>query len=195
MPAWGNTDSIYDKPHFPKERQVHDYVNLTTANVANSGTSTIRFTGTGADTAANLGVVANMYVVAANTGVSGEAGFFASNVYITAVTGNTITLSSPLTGNIPAGTIVEVDIPIPYATGEKAATYNQDTILVTASRLANNTVNVNHSSTGWTYVMKTTNGGDGAVRYRSEVLVAIANAVASNTNSGNTSFAQVYTGV
>jgi len=193
MSAWGNTDAITDKPHFPVERQVHEYLYLTTANLTLSGSRTIQFTGTGAADVANQGVTANMYVVVANSGVSGEAGFFASNVVVSSVSGNIVVLSAATTGNIAAGATVEIDKGIVYGAGS-ANTYNQDTILVTPSRIANATVNVNHSSTGWTYVLKSTNN-DGTVRYRSEVLVALANSVASNTNSGNTSFAQVYTGV
>ncbi|NDB87173.1 MAG: hypothetical protein EB127_31495 [Alphaproteobacteria bacterium] len=193
MSAWANTDSIYDKPHIPVERQVREYVYLTTANLTLSGSRTIQFTGTGAADVANQGVTANMYVVVANSGVSGEAGFFASNVVVSSVSGNIIVLSAVTTGNIAAGATVEIDKGIVYGAGP-ANTYNQDTILVTPSRLANSTVNVAAVGPGWSYVQKTTNN-DGAVRYRKELLVALANPVASNTNSGNTSFAQVYTGV
>jgi hypothetical protein len=195
MSAWGNTDSVYDKPHFSKERQVRPFVSLTTANTTTSGNTVIVFTGTGSLTAANLGVAPNMYVVGTNIGLSGEPGFFASNVRVSSVTGNTVTLNAPVTASIPAGVTVEFDTVIPYSSGITDSTYNQDTILVTASRLSNAAVSLNRPSTGWTHVMKTTNGGDGAVRYRSEVLVCTAAAVASNTASGNTSFGRVYSGV
>ena len=36
MPAWGNTDSVNDKPHMPLLRQVRDVVTTT---VANTGTA------------------------------------------------------------------------------------------------------------------------------------------------------------
>jgi hypothetical protein len=194
MSAWANTDSIYDKPHFPVERQVREFVFLTTANLSQTGATTIRFTGVGAATAANLGVNIGMYVVAtANSGVSGEPGFFASNVVVSSVSGNLVVLSAALTGNIASGATIEFDNVISYSAGT-ANTYNPDTILVTRTRLANATVNVVAVGTGWSHIMKTTNS-DGTVRYRKELLVALANPVASNTNSGNTSFTQVYTGV
>jgi hypothetical protein len=203
MPAWGSTDSIYSKPLFPVERQVHDFIVLTTANNTTSG-NTIVFQGTGALTAANLGVIPGMYIttpgtgspgtLTSNIGVSGEPGFFISNVAVVSVTGNVVRLTSSVTGNIAAGTLLEFDNVISWPAGT-ANTYNQDTILVTPTRLANNTVNVGKTSTGWMYVLKTTNGGDGAVRYRSEVLVALANTLATNTASGNTSTGRIFSGV
>jgi len=195
MSAWANTDSIFSKPLIPVERQVREFVNLTTANLTQTGATTIRFTGTGGATAANLGVVPGMYVVAsANSGVSGEPGFFSSNVQVISVTGNVVVISAATTGNIASGSTIEFDQGIVYKANTQANTYNQDTVLVTASRLANATVNVSKTGMGWTHVQKSVNG-DGTVRYRTELLVALANPVASNTNSGNTSFAQVYTGV
>lgn len=198
MPSWGNTDSVADKPHFAKERQVRQAaISLTTANVTTGGNTTIVFTGVGALTAANLGVVAGMYAYSssANVSYSGEPEFFIANNKVSSVTGNVVVLTSAVSGNVAAGLVVEFSAPIAYKSGVEANTYNQDTILVTASRVANAAVNVNHSHAGWTHVYKTTNGSDGAVRYRSETLVATANAVASNTASGNTSQAQIYTGI
>lgn len=198
MPSWGNTDSVADKPHFSKERQVRQStIPLTTANSTSAGGTTIVFTGVGALTAANLGVVAGMsaFSPSANVSSSGEPEFFIANNRVASVTGNVVVMTSAVSGIVAAGQTVEFSAPIPYANGEEANTYNQDTILVTVSRLANAAVNVNHSHAGWTHVYKTTNGSDGAVRYRSETLVATANAVASNTASGNTSQAQIYTGI
>jgi len=204
MPAWGSTDSIYSKPLFPVERQVREFVTLVTANTTNSGNTVIVFQGTGAATAANQGVVAGMYIttpgsgnrgVTSNTGVSGEPGFFVSNVAVVSVTGNVVVLSAATRGIISPGTTLEFDTAIVYPANTVANTYNQDTILVTPTRLANNTVNVSKTSTGWMYVLKTTNGGDGAVRYRTEVLVALANTLATNTASGNTSTGRIFSGV
>ena len=50
------------------------------------------------------------------------------------------------------------------------------------------------SSQGWVHIQKKTNN-DGTVRYLKETLVALANPVAANTNSGNTSFGQFLTGL
>jgi hypothetical protein len=197
MPAWGNTDSIYDKPHWPVERQVRRFIYLTTANNTTSG-NTIVFQGTGALTAANLGIVPGMYITSpvttsSNTGFSGTPGFFVSNVSVTSVTGNVVRLSAAVTGNIALGTLLEFDNTIPWP-ATSANTYNQDTILVTPTRLANNAVNVSKSSIGWVHVLTTTNN-DGTIRYRSEVLVSLANTRASNTASGNTSAGRIFSGV
>jgi hypothetical protein len=133
--------------------------------------------------------------VTSNTGVSGEPGFFVSNVAVVSVTGNVVVLSAATRGIISPGTTLEFDTAILYPANTVANTYNQDTILVTPTRLANNTVNLSKTSTGWMYVLKTTNGGDGAVRYRSEVLVSLANTLATNTASGNTSTGRIFSGV
>jgi hypothetical protein len=199
MSAWGNTDNSASKPKFDEERQTRISVQLTTANVTNAGNTTITFTYSdgAASNVANVGVAVGQFVYAANLSSNGVAGFFASNNKVTAISGNNVTFTNATFGSIPAGTVVEFDKVVPYATSNNyvLANTNLDTILVTPSRLANNTVNVGNITTGWNRILKTTNGGDGAVRYRHETLVVLANPVASNTNSGNTSFGQVYTGV
>ena len=58
----------------------------------------------------------------------------------------------------------------------------------------NNVVNVHPQHTGWVNIRKKVNN-DGSVRYQSETLVVLANPVASNTTSGNTSWGTAYTGV
>jgi hypothetical protein len=105
---------------------------------------------------------------------------------------------------VSAGFGVEFDKAIAYNTNKPVeVTYNQDTILVTASRMGagdnvytggNNLVNVQPSHTGWVHIQKKTNN-DGTVRYISETLVVTANATASNIYSGNTSWGTAYTGV
>ena len=54
--------------------------------------------------------------------------------------------------------------------------------------------NVGNITQGWVHIQKKTNN-DGTVRYLKETLVALANPVAANTNSGNTSWGQAFTGV
>jgi hypothetical protein len=108
MPSWGNSDSLADKPHFPQERQVRPTVTLTTANntVGNAG-KTIIFTGIGALTAANLGVVAGMSAFAANVSTSGEQEFFVSNNKVASVSTNTVTFQNTFFGTIPAGSTID----------------------------------------------------------------------------------------
>ena len=121
--------------------------------------------------------------------------------------------SNNLFNNVSAGFGVEFDKGIVYNSNKTVeTTYNQDTILVTATRLANTnapvgvngnqanvgsgitTAQVGNISQGWVHIQKKTNN-DGTVRYLKETLVALANPVASNTGSGNTSFGYFLTGL
>lgn len=190
MSAFSNTDSATSKPKFPYERQSRDTTQQTTANATTAFTNVIQFTGTGA------GVVVGQSVYAANLAINGIGGLFTSNNLVTAVTGNLVTFAANTFGTIPAGATVEFDTIIARPVAKPVeVTYNNDTVLVTATRLANSTVATGDVSLGWVHIQKKVNGGDGATRYLKETLVALASPVASNTNSGNTSFGQMYTGV
>lgn len=218
MPAWGNTDSLQDKPHFPAERTMRPA--LDTAN--NGGTSltyatsaaTYAINGSGTAVAANANTLFMSSTAGINVGMSitqttassnllynsGEGGFFLGNVTVLTVnSANVVLKPAPgqtyaLSGNVASGDLFIFGNTVTYPTGTYEATYWKDTILVTGTRLANATVNVSHPSTGWTHVRKKINN-DGTVRYLSEVLVALANPTAANTSSANTSNTQVYTGV
>lgn len=192
MSIWGNTDSIYDKPTIPEERQVRPNVTLTLAGTVTSG-NTLTFTG--ANSAVNAGIIAGMHVYAGNVSISGQDDFFVSNNTVKSVSTNVVVLTANVFGSVASGTTVYFGTLIPYTANTQANTYNHDTILVTASRIANAVVNVNHSHTGWTHIYKTVEASTGNIRYRSEVLVATANASASNTASGNTSVGRIYSGV
>lgn len=195
MSSWGNTDTANSEPLWPKLREVRDFANLTTANSTSSGATTIIFNGVGANTAANIGIVAGMYASATNlSAANSDPGFFKSNVRVTAVTTNVVTFSAATFGSIAANSTVQFDAVIPYTSGEEANTYVADTILVTATRIVNANIIIANTGTGWTHVYKTTNN-DGTIRYRKEVLVALANGRASNTFSGNTSQNTIYRGV
>jgi hypothetical protein len=211
MPSWGNTDSAQSKPHFPKERQVRIFASLTTANVTAAGSNTITFTGVGAQTAANVGIVAGMYVYGGGPGVltyTGQRDFFFGNNYVTSVTtsnnssNNQVFFAFPTTASIAAGATITFDTTVNYNNAVDANT-NPDTILITAGRSANNSTtsaspaiaNLGNLNQGWNYIRKKVNGGDGATRYIKETLVALANASASNTFSGNTSAGPVVSGL
>jgi hypothetical protein len=195
MSFWGNIDTANSEPQWPKLREVREFALLTTANSTSSGATTIIFNGVGANTAANLGITVGMYANAANlAAANSEPGFFKSNVRVTAVTTNVVTFSAATFGTIEANSTVQFDSAIVYPTGEVANTYSSDTILVTATRIVNANVIIANTGTGWTHVYRTTNN-DGTVRFRKEVLVALANATASNTFSGNTTQNTIYRGV
>ena len=191
MPSWGNTDSIYDKPHFPMERQVRPFATLTTYNTTASG-NTIIFVGTGATTPANVGIVAGMSAYNSNLSITGEQEFFASNNTVKSVTGNVVVFTANVMGSIPAGSSVDFAYPIQY-NENGANTYFSDTVLVSSTRLPNTSAGFANTSTahvGWVRV--TTGTGGRAGREQVEVLVALANTATSNTLSGNTSNSITY---
>ena len=191
MPSWGNTDSIYDKPHFPYDRQVRPFLTLTTNGAVSSG-NTIVFSGTGANTAANLGIVAGMSAYSANVSITGEQEFFASNNTVKSVSGNSVVFTANVMGTVATGTSIDFGIPVAY-NENGANTYFSDTVLVSTTRLPNTSAVLANTATahqGWVHV--TTGTGGRAGRVQVETLVALSNVVTSNTLSGNTSNSQVY---
>lgn len=194
MSSWGNTDSIYDKPHWSEERQVRPFASLVTANNTTSG-NTIVFVGSGANTAANIGIAAGMYIYGTNASITGEQEFFTSNNYVVSVSVNTVRLANNVMGSIASGTSLDFGTNILY-NQNTANTYFGDTVLVSSSRLAN-TVGFANTSTahvGWQHV--TTGTGGRAGRVQVETLVALSNTAIANTNSGRTSNTNTYyTGV
>lgn len=208
MSAWGNTDNHNQKPKSPQVRENRDVLQLTVASGNTAGNTVITVTAYdgGPSTLANVGVASGQYVYfwsqgfnASNGGLAGNGtpGMFLSNTTVSSVSGNTVTLANPLYNTVSAGFGVEFDKAIVYQANKQLSTYNKDTILVTPSRTANSTMgaaNTGNFNTGWVHIQKKTNN-DGTVRYLRETLVALANPVASNTSSANTSFGQPFTGV
>ena len=222
MSSWGKTDNLEDKPHWPAERTMRpasDTANGVGTTLSYSANiATFALAGGGVLAAANgntlyfqttAGIKAGMSVTQVTVGGvqtsnlafnSGEGGFFLGNVTVASVTQGTITLNpapgqgAALKGNVAVGDTFLFGNTVPYATKKYESTMWKDTILVTGTREANNTVSVTHGNAGWVHIRKKINN-DGTVRYLSETLVALANPVASNTTSGNTSNTQVYTGV
>jgi len=199
MPSWGNTDSAQAKPHFPEERQVRPFASLITANVTAAGTQTITFTGTGAQTAANVGITAGMWPYGGGPGVltgTGQRDFFKGNNTVASVStnngaNNTVAFTKPTTASIPAGTTITFDTAIVHNGVYSANTFD-DTVIVSSTRLSNTSIFSSKATphTGWIRV-KTGTGGRGG-RVQVEVLVALANVQTSNTFSGNTSNSLVY---
>lgn len=191
MSAWGNTDSIYDKPHFSRERQVRPFATLTTYNTTASG-NTIIFVGTGATTPANVGIVAGMSAYNSNLSITGEQEFFASNNTVKSVTGNVVVFTANIMASIPSGASVDFAYPIQHSENG-ANTYFSDTVLVSSTRLPNTSAGFANTATahvGWVRV--TTGTGGRAGREQVEVLVALSNTATSNTLSGNTSNSITY---
>jgi hypothetical protein len=208
MALWGNTDTANSKPLLPVEREVREVTILTTNTAIASG-NTLTFTTT---VPSSIAVGQYVYSLDANNAVSkffdgsvvdqNDVSFLKANNTVKSIdaANSTVVLNNALLANLATGSKVYFANVITYKTGTQATTYYADTILVTPTRAANNTTgtgavaNVGNFTAGWVHVQKKTNA-DGAVRYLRETLVALANPVASNTASGNTSFGSVFTGV
>jgi len=210
MPAWSNTDGHNAKPKWNVERETRDVVQLTLGLPAYVGNTTITLSysdgisvANGGSNVANVGVAAGQYLYFYPNGVgspggtagNGYPGMFLSNNTVQSISGNVVTMTSAVFANNAVGTTIEFDKAIAYPSTKPAEkTYNQDTVLVTATRIANNTVALGDVTLGWVNIRKKTNN-DGSVRYLKETLVALASPVASNTASGNTSWGTAFTGV
>lgn len=180
--------------HTGRKTQVRPFATLVTANTTSSG-NTIVFVGSGANTAANVGIVAGMYIYGTNASITGEQEFFTSNNYVVSVSINTVRLANNVMGSIPSGTSLDFGTNILY-NQDTANTYFGDTVIVSSSRFTN-TVGFANTSTahvGWQHV--TTGTGGRAGRVQVETLVALSNVAIANTNSGRTSNTNTYyTGV
>ena len=200
MPTWGNTDGHNQKPKFDVEREVREQYVATVATGNTAGNNAITFTYFDGTVSSNLSNVisVNSSVSTANVGANGYAGFFGANNTVASISGNTVTFTNNFYGTIASGANIEFDKPIAYNINKPVeTTYNQDTILVTATRAQNANTTIAASgnfSVGWVHVQKKTNN-DGTVRYLKETLVALANPTAANVSSGNTSFGSVVTGL
>lgn len=203
--TWGNKDTANSRPNFPVEREVRGVATLTTNGAVATG-NTLVFT-----TVVPASVVVGSYAYSldANSAVSRlsdgsvtgqhDVAFFKSNNTVKTVdsANNTVRLTNNVMATLANGSIVYFANAINFKANTVANTYYADTILVTASRAANaNTSKANSGnfSVGWVHVRRKTNN-DGTIRYLKETLVALANATASNTSSGNTSFGQIVSGV
>ena len=202
MPLWGNTDSANSKPIFPLEREVIGVATLTVANNITSG-NTLYLIG-----AIPASVQAGTYVYtpidASGNSVSrffngdvidqNDISYFKCNNTVTVVTdaaNGIVRCANNFCGTIVGNTTIAYFAnSINWGTTQYANTVFADTILVTSSRSlpANNQIGGNINA-GWNYIRKKVNN-DGAVRYLRECLVSLANGVASNTASGNTSWGQ-----
>lgn len=185
MPLWGNVDTQAAKPKLPEER-LQEYAGIV---VATTQTSNNQFLLLGAS-----GQFANSQgFLLPGQSVSGNNIPVGTTVSAYNASTSNLTLSAVTTANVVAGDVISIGANISY-NSNVANTYNADTILVTSTRLANAVVNVSHTHTGWSHIVKKTNS-DGTIRYLNEVLVVTANAVASNSASGNTSVGRIFSGV
>lgn len=212
MPTWGNTDAVNQKPKFDLERTTREVLQFTvlSGNTAGNNRVSVSYNDGAGNNVANVGVATGQYVYfwangfGVNGGQAGNGipGFFKSNTTVSGISGNTITLSTNLFNTVNVGFGIEFDRAISLNTNKTAsANYNSDTILVTQTRAinalsgsANSSYAMGNHNVGWNRITKKVNN-DGTARYLKETLVALANPTASNTNSGNTSWGQAFTGL
>jgi len=214
MALWGNTDTANNKPHFSLEREVTPVTSLVTANATTAGNTIVVTSNT------NFALIsAGMYVYSAdaNNSVSlsakdlsiidgNEASFWRSNNNIASVdTANSrIRLTNPVMGTLASGQNVYIGTGIAYRA--TSSNYANDTILITATRIANTqgttggagstvaNTKIGNVNTGWNKITRKINN-DGTVRFLKETLVALANPTAANTQSANTSANGIFGGV
>jgi hypothetical protein len=216
MPLWGNTDSANNKPHFPELREVVPVTSFTTANATVAGITLVA-TSNAKFSSISAGML--VYSLDANNAVSraakdlsiidlNEAAFWISNNRVVSVdTGNSrITMSNAVMGTVANGSTIIIGQRLIQHSGTIAANAANDTILVTASRMANTqgttgaagstvaNTRLGNVNAGWNRITRKINN-DGTVRFLKETLVALANPTAANTQSGNTSANAIFGGL
>ena len=210
MPVWGNTDRANSEPLFPFGREVRPVAQLVTANATALGTNEIVFT----TSPALAGVANGMYAYAtANNGLSrffdtsiidaNDIDFKRGNNSVallrTGAAAVRVQFANNTVAPIAAGETVYFGTAINHGANAQGSFAN-NTILVTATRLANTEGNglVSGANSGihqgWVNITKKTNS-DGAVRYLKETLVVLAAPTAYNVSSGNTSTTSVFRGL
>jgi hypothetical protein len=221
MPLWGNTDAANNEPHFPQLREVRVVTSLTTTNAVLAGNQVWFSANVPSTIVANMWVYgaddANNAISRVNKDLSffdqNDIGIWKSNNTVAAVSGNTITLTKNVAGTFGAGKSVYFAQNIIRATGAGATGASDpdlnaanDTILITSGRMANtqgttygggstvSNTRIGNTNAGWNRIIRKINN-DGTVRFLKETLVALANPVASNTSSANTSANAIFGGL
>ena len=216
MPLWGNTDTANNKPHFSFLREVAPVTSFVTANATVAGNTLV------ATSNVNLSLItAGMFVYSAdaNNAVSraakdlsiidaNEASFWRSNNRVTSVdaANSIVKITNAVSGTVATATTIYVGEKLVQHTGTAAVNAANDTILVTASRMANTqgttygggstvaNTRLGSVNAGWNRITRKINN-DGTVRFLKETLVALANPTAANTQSGNTSANAIFGGL
>jgi len=216
MPAWGNTDTANNRPHFSFLRDVSPVTTVVTANATTSGNTIIV---TSNSNFSSIAAGQFVYSYDANNSVSrlihdlsiekvNDQSFFRANNTVVTVdaANNRITFLNAVSGTLSTGSVVAIGSAIAHHAGTTATTAIRDTILVTAGRLANTqgttygggstvaNTKLGNLNVGWNRITRKINN-DGTIRFLKETLVALANPVASNTSSANTSANAIFGGL
>jgi len=214
MALWGNLDFANNRPHMPLAREVLPVATGTTANVTLGGSKVLVFTANvasavqpGCHVYGEGDVTGNVSRIAkdASNFDQNEIAFWRANNTVASVSGNTVILNNIVTGNFASGRLVYFANTILH-NNPIDANYANDTILVTGSRMSNTQGTVyGYGSTvantllgsvnqGWNKITRKINS-DGTIRFLKETIVCLANPIASNIQSGNTSSNAVYGGL
>jgi hypothetical protein len=217
MALWGNLDFANNAPHMPLAREVGPVATGITANSTSGGSRVLILT-------ANLssaiqpgchvygeddvnGRVSKIAKDASNFDQN-EICWWRSNNTVASVNtvSNQVVLNNIVTGTFAAGKLVYFANTLLHDSTTTYAQYANDTILVTGSRMANTRGTVyGYGSTvantllgsvnqGWNKITRKINN-DGAIRFLKETIVCLANPIASNIQSGNTSSNAVFGGL
>jgi hypothetical protein len=214
MSLYGNLDFANNAPHMPLAREVRVVSTGTTANLTLGGSKVLVFTANVSNAVqpgsfvygddAN-GILSKLAKDASN-GDLNELVFWRSNNTVASVSGNTVILNNIATTNYAAGRLVYFANLIMQDTTTTYANYANDTILVTASRIANtkgtvygygsdvSNTQIGNINVGWNKITRKINN-DGTIRFLKETLVALASPVASNVSSANTSSNAIFGGL
>jgi hypothetical protein len=214
MALWGNLDFANNRPHMPLAREVLPVATGTTANVTLGGSRVLVFTANvssavqpGVHVYGEGDVTGNVSRIAkdASNFDQNEIAYWRANNTVASVSGNTVVLNNILTGNFASGRLVYFANTILH-NNPVDANYANDTILVTGSRMSNTQGTVyGYGSTvantllgsvnqGWNKITRKINN-DGTIRFLKETIVCLANPIASNIQSGNTSSNAVFGGL
>jgi hypothetical protein len=183
-------------------RQVRLAATATVANTAVAGNTVITVTSA-------TGIAVGQFVYGGGPGVisaTGQRDYFFGNNTVQAINGANIVLTNAVTANVNAASQITFDSTIVYNTANTVANTYADTILVTAGRIANTqgttygggstvaNTRLGNVNVGWNRIQRKINN-DGTVRFLKETLIALANPVASNTSSANTSANAIFGGL
>jgi hypothetical protein len=215
MSFWGNLDFANNRPSMPNSREVVSVATGTTANLTLGGSRVLVFTAN-VSSAVQPGVhvygdndpnsvISKIAKDASNFDVS-DVAFWRANNTVASVSGNTVVLNNIITANFGAGKLVYFANTLLHDSTTTYANYANDIILVTGSRMSNTQGTVyGYGSTvantkigsvnqGWNKITRKINS-DGAIRFLKETIVCLANPIASNIQSGNTSSNAVFGGL
>jgi hypothetical protein len=215
MSFWGNLDFANNRPMMPNSREVVSVATGTTANLTLGGSRVLVFTAN-VSSAVQPGVhvygdndpnsvISKIAKDASNFDVS-DVAFWRANNTVASVSGNTVVLNNIITANFGAGKLVYFANTLLHDSTTTYANYANDIILVTGSRMSNTQGTVyGYGSTvantklgsvnqGWNKITRKINN-DGAIRFLKETIVCLANPIASNIQSGNTSSNAVFGGL